>query len=148
MGHVVVDFLIRFLLLGIIFVIFKVLPSWLAVFLPLALLPFFLLTIGLGLFLALFSAIVRDISRFVALAFTFLIFICPVVYPIPKGGILAKLNLWNPLACLLDASRDIVFKGTITNPEGFFLSAALSVFIFFSGWLIFHIGQTKIAERI
>lgn len=148
MGQSIVEFLVRLGLLVLVFIIFKTVPHWETIFLPLVLLPLLLLTLGLGFILSLASGVLRDIPNVVVLATTFLMFICPVFYPVPESGIFAELSQWNPLAHLIIAARDIVFKGTISNPGGFAWSTILAVLIFLVGWKVFHIAQTKIAERI
>jgi len=148
MGEAVVDFLIRLCLLAAAFIIFKVAPHPQALFLPLVLLPLIILTLGLGLFLSLASGVVRDIPNIIIVGTTFLMFICPVAYPLPDISVFAVLNRWNPLACLIVASRDIVFTGTLSNPGGFIGSSIFAFFVFFMGLRIFHIAQTKITERV
>ena len=147
-GQAVVEFLVRLGLLVLVFAAFKVIPCWTVIFLPFMLLPLFLLTLGLGFFLSLASGVLRDTPNVIVLVTTFLMFFCPVVYPIPKTGIFAGLNQWNPLAYLITGSRDIVFKGIVSSPGGFILSSVFAILIFLIGWRVFHIAQTKIAERI
>ncbi|MDI6733703.1 MAG: ABC transporter permease, partial [Planctomycetota bacterium] len=139
-GQVIVEFLVRLGLLVVVFIIFKTVPHWQTIFLPLVILPLVLLTIGLGFVLSLASGVMRDIPNVVVLATSFLMFICPVFYPVPKGGIFADLSQWNPLAHLMNASRDIVFKGYLSNPEGFIWSTILAVLVFLVGWKVFYIA--------
>lgn len=148
MGQVIVEFLVRIGLLILVFIIFKTVPYWETIFFPLVLLPILLLTLGLGFILSLASGVLRDIPNIVVLATSFLMFVCPVFYPIPKEGFFANLSQWNPLAHLINASRDIVFKGYISNPGGFIWSTILAILVFLIGWRIFHIAQPKIAESI
>ncbi len=148
LGQVIVEFLVRLGLLVLVFIIFKTVPHWQAIFLPLVLLPLLLITLGLGFVLSLASGVMRDIPNAVVLATSLLMFICPVFYPIPKSGLFADLSQWNPLSHLMNASRDIVFKGYISNPEEFLWSTILAILVFLAGWKVFHIAQPKIAERI
>lgn len=147
-GQAIVEFLVRLGLLTVVFIIFKTVPHWQAIFLPLVILPILLLTLGLGFVLSLASGVLRDVPNVVVLATTFLMFVCPVFYPVPASGLFAELSYWNPLAHLINASRDIVFKGYISNPGEFLLSATFATLIFFIGWKVFYIAETKIAERV
>ncbi|MGA1791615.1 MAG: ABC transporter permease [bacterium] len=147
-GQPIVEFLVRIGLLVLVFIIFKTIPHWETIFLPLVLLPLFLLTLGIGFILALSSGVLRDVPNVVVLATTILMFISPVFYPIPEAGIFAELSYWNPLAHFITAARDIVFKGYISNQPGFIWSAIFAALVFFASWKVFYIAETKIPERI
>ncbi|MFC1589934.1 ABC transporter permease [Candidatus Omnitrophota bacterium] len=148
MGGAIVEFLVRLALLCVVFFIYKIFPHWTCLLLPLALMPLFLFTLGLGFILSLVSGILRDVPNIVVIMTTFLMFICPVAYPIPKVKAFVVLNQWNPLAHLISASRDLVFKGAITDPRGFIWSSIFAFLVFAIGWKIFHVAQPKIAERV
>ena len=148
MGQAVVDFLVRLILTSIVVIIFQVIPCWTVIFLPFAAIPFFLLTLGLGFFLALLNGIFRDVANVVVLLTTFLLFLSPVLYRVPDKGLLMVISRWNPLAHLLIACRDLVFSGSISNPLGFSISYLVSVLIFLFFWKFFYIVEPKIAERV
>lgn len=144
----VFEFLVRVGLLVVIFVIYKVMPSWGAFLLPLVLIPLILLTLGLGLLLALLNVLMRDIANIVTLLTAFLLFLTPVLYPAPSAGIFASLSIYNPLSALVGGARDLVIFGYISNPIQFIIASAISLFIFLISWRIFHIVEIRIAERV
>jgi len=148
MGQAIVDFGVRLILTGIVFVIFGIIPCWTVIFIPLAVIPFFLLTLGVGFFLALLNGIFRDVANIVTLFSTFLLFLLPVLYPPPAMGLLATINKWNPLAYMIQTCRDLVFIGEVSNPLGFGASSLFSFIIFLFFWRFFHIVEPKIAERV
>ncbi len=148
MGDAVVDFAVRLILTAIVFLIYNVTPAWTIVLLPLVALPVFLLTLGIGFFLSLLTAISRDIVNIVILLTTFLLFLIPVLYPAPESGLIAMVNSWNPLSHLIIACRDIALIGKISNPAGFWISSIFSLIVFLFFWRVFHIVETKIAERV
>jgi lipopolysaccharide transport system permease protein len=148
MGQAVVDFLVRLILTVVVFTIFGIIPCWTVVFIPLAVFPFFLLTLGIGFFLALLNGIFRDVANIVTLFSTFLLFLLPVLYPPPATGLLSQINSWNPLSCMIVACRDLVFAGRLSDPSGFALSSLISIILFLFFWRFFHIVEPKIAERV
>lgn len=148
MGQAVVEFIARAGLTVIVFIIYKVTPSWTVVFLPIVAIPVFLLTLGMGLFLSLLTAVFRDTINIVTLLTTFLLFLIPVLYPAPESGLFAAVNTWNPLSYLIITCRDIVLLGKITNPAGFWGSSIFSLFVFVFFWRFFHLVEPKIAERV
>lgn len=147
-GQAVVEFIVRLGLTVIVFLIYKVTPSWTTIFLPLVVIPFFLLTLGLGFLLSLLNGVFRDTVNIVTLFTTFFLFLMPVLYPTPESGLFAIINNWNPLSHLIVACRDIVFIGKFTNPAGFWYSSLFSLFVFLFCWRFFYLAETKIAERI
>jgi lipopolysaccharide transport system permease protein len=146
MAQSIYEFLIKFALVVICFFWFNFTPSWTMLLVPLALLPLLVLTVGLSLLLALLNGVMRDIGNMVSLFLMFLMFLTPVLYPIPEpSAFLFQLNF---LAPLVNAPRDLIGVGHITEPGRFLFSSALSVLIFFLAWRIFHLVETKIPERL
>ncbi|MDP1808316.1 MAG: ABC transporter permease [Actinomycetota bacterium] len=144
----IVEFLVRLSLTLAVFILFGVVPSWKIIFLPLVLVPLFLMALGLGLFLALATVLIRDVSYVVSLATNFMMFLIPILYPPLKTGIIAKITTWNPFAQLIMAPRDLVLYGTFSNTTGWLWSTLLAVASFLFFWRVFHMAETKIAERI
>jgi len=148
MGQVIFEVLVRLVLLAIVMVIFRVTPKWTVVFFPFTLLPLIVLTLGLGFFLSLLAGLLRDVANVITLATTFLMFLTPVVYPVPETGPFVALMAVNPLAWLVTASRDMVFTGYLTDPVGFAWASALAVFFFLFAWRVFHLVEPRMAERV
>jgi lipopolysaccharide transport system permease protein len=148
MGQVIFELLVRVILLAAVMIIFKVAPKWTVVFFPLVLLPLLMLTLGIGFFLSLLNVLLRDVANVVTLATTFLMFLTPVVYPLPSIGAFAALMRINPLAGLVTASRDVVVTGYLTDPAGFVWTNALAMVFFFFAWRVFHLVEPRMAERV
>ncbi|MBI4309263.1 MAG: ABC transporter permease [Candidatus Omnitrophica bacterium] len=146
MAQSVFEFLIKFVLIIVFFLVFQFSPSWNIVFLPLVLVPLVFLTVGLALILALLNGVMRDIGNIVSLLLMFLMFLTPVLYPIPgKGLLFFELNFLSPL---VNAPRDLIAFGHIQQPGHFMMAAGISLLIFLVSWRIFHLAETKIPERM
>lgn len=148
LGQSIVEFLVRLVLIIVVFIIFGVAPKWTSIFLPFVLLPLILLTLGMGLFLSLLAGVFRDTIQIVPLLTTLLLFLVPALYPVPRTGVLVTLNKWNPLSHLLIGCRDILISGSLSNPSGFLLATILSAIIFLISWRIFFLSEPRIAERV
>ena len=140
------EFLIKLFFIFLLIMIYHLPLRWEMVFLPLMVLPIVILTLGLSLVLSLVNGILRDTAQMVVLLTSFLMFLTPVLYPVPEGK--AYLFQLNPLTPLVNAPRDLIVYGTIKNPLDFGLAAILSVLIFFIAWRMFHLVETKIPERV
>ena len=147
-GEAVFGLLVRVVLLAVVLVIFQVAPKWTVVFFPFTLVPLLLLTVGLGFILSLLAVVVRDVANIVVLLTSFLMLLTPVVYPPPESGLLAVIMALNPLTGLVTAVRDMVFTGYLTDPFAFAWASVLAVAIFFFGWRAFHLGESRMAERV
>jgi len=146
MAQSVFEFLIKSVLILVFFFIFKFAPSWKIIFFPIVLLPLCFLTIGLSLLLSLLNGVMRDIGNIVSLLLMFLMFLTPVLYPVPANHfLLLKLNFLSPL---INAPREIIADGTIHQPLYFGIASVISLLIFLMAWRIFHLVETKIPERI
>jgi lipopolysaccharide transport system permease protein len=147
-GQSIVAFLIQLAFVAILFVYYWIAPSIASLLVPIIIIPIMLFTLGLGFILSLFNGVVRDIGNMLSLFLTFLMFLTPVMYAKPTTGILATLTNYNPLYYLILAPRDLILTGTITEWKGFLISSILSVIVFMVCLVVFHLTETRVAERI
>ena len=147
-GQSIVTFIIQFVFVCILFVCYWLAPSIAILLVPIVVIPLMLLTLGLGFFLSLFNGVVRDIGTMLTLFLTFLMFLTPVLYAKPTTGILATATNYNPLYYLVLAPRELVLTGTITEWGGFLVASAISVIVFIVCLVVFHLTETRVAERI
>ncbi len=148
MGRPLVSFLIQMLLVGILCIIYRIMPAPGAILIPLAILPVMFFTLGLGLLLAILNAIIRDTGNLLYIGLTLLMYLTPVLYAKPKWGILVAITKYNPMYYFVSAGRDLFLRGTIVEWQGFLASALLGVVLFFLALIVFHLTETRIAERV
>ena len=141
------EFLVRLGLLIIVFAIYRITPSWATIFLPLALIPLMLLTLGLGFLFAILNVLMRDIGNIVTLITTFLLFLTPVLYPVPPSRFFAALNILNPLSALVTGCRELVILGHIKEPQQFLSASLASLVIFLISWKVFYLAESRMPER-
>ena len=147
-GQSIVSFLIQLTLVIILFIYYKIAPSTSILLIPLFMIPIMLLTLGLGFIFSLLNGIVRDIGNILSILMTFLMFLTPILYAKPSTGILARITNYNPLYYLTSVPRELVLTGTISEWKGFLISSAISIFIFIICLIVFHLTETRVAERI
>jgi lipopolysaccharide transport system permease protein len=148
MGRPFVSFLVQLVLVVFLFVYYHFMPSMTILLLPLIIIPILLLTLGVGLILSLVNGVVRDIGNILGVLLTFLMFLTPVLYAKPTVGILADATKYNPLYYLVSAPRDLILMGRVTELNGFFVTSIISIIIFIACLFIFHLTETRVAERI
>ena len=57
-------------------------------------------------------------------------------------------NIWNPFNYLVNVPRDFIIKGDAELLNEYVFTIIFSVVLFYAGWRLFYLAQTKIAERI
>jgi len=127
-----------FVLLIALFVVKGSLP-WTVIFLPLIILPFVLLTLGLAWILSSLGVFLRDIVQPIGLSMTILLFASPVFYPVTAFP--ESMRPWlilNPLTFIIDQSRNVVIYGAIPNLFGLLLYSFVSICIFWIGYIWFQ----------
>ncbi len=147
-GQVIIDFLIRLVLVLIVYLIYGLTPSIYIIFLPLFIIPILLLTLGLGFLSAILNVIIRDTKNFISVGMDFFLFLMPIMYTIPEKGFLSKFNRYNPIYFIIDTPREIIISGKINHPLEFYLSSILALLVFLLSWFIFYVAQSKLAERM
>lgn len=119
----VIVFLLAFLLLGGS-------VSWVALFLPLILLPLLVLAIGLAWFLTSLGVYVRDVGQVTGIITTVMLFLAPVFYPLEN---LPENFRWvvqlNPLTFIIQQAREVLVWGRMPD----FVGLALYLLV---AWLV------------
>ena len=147
--HGLVDFAVRTLLIAVMFIVFAQKPHLPGLFLGLlALIPFYFFMVGLGFFLSMVTAVIRDISNIVNFASMGLMMATPVLYPITGNSLLARMNVWNPFNYFINVPRDLILQGHSNLMFGYVWCAGLACVVFYTGWRFFYFAQTRIAERV
>jgi len=148
MGKATITFLIQAVLVALLFIFYGITPSIGTLLIPIVIIPLMLLVIGLGFILSLLNAFIKDVGNGLSVIVTFLMFLTPVLYAKPKIGILAHITKFNPLYYIVSTARDLVLKGTISEPRGFLFSVIMSLLVFICCLFIFHLTETRVTERI
>ncbi len=115
------------------FIIFNGYFYWTAIFVPLVLLPFVLLTLGLAWILASLSVFLRDVGQTIGLAMTGMLFFSPVFYPIT--ALPEELRPWlmaNPLTFIIEQARSILIFGQLPDWTGLVIYSLISLL---SAWI-------------
>jgi len=147
-GESIFNFLIRIVLIGVVFAWFRVVPTWTIIFVPFVLIPLALMTVGFGFMLSIANGVFRDIGNSLTLLLTFAMFLTPVIYPPPTQWPKVLINYLNPVSPFIIATRDLITKGTLSQPDGLLYASVAGLVVFLVAWRIFHLAMSRIAERV
>ena len=142
------SFFIQLILLGILFAVYRITPQFTIIFFPLLIIPVVTLVLALGFVLSLLNGVIRDVGSILSVLLSFLMLLTPVFYVKPLTGLLAHISRINPLYYLVSVPRDIILTGFTLEWTGYILSVCMSIMALVVSILIFHITETRVAERI
>lgn len=148
LGEVTFNFGIKLVLIIGLFLWFQI-PVGLSVLIaPVALIHLVVLGTFLGLLLAPMSVLYRDITMALTLVTGLWLFITPVVYPVPTGGIFGLIVKLNPVTPLLVTTRELATTGIISDPQGFWIASVIGFVGLFIAWIVYRLGMPFVVERI
>jgi lipopolysaccharide transport system permease protein len=134
-----VTFLISFsLLLVLILVELKTIPVT-ALLIPIILLPYCILMLGISWILAALGVYLRDIQQITGTLATFLLFLSPVFYStsiLPES--FQVLIFLNPLSYVVEASRDVLIYGNLPSFGGLAIYSVVAITVAYLGNYFFR----------
>jgi len=145
---VAVPFAIQFVAALVLMVAFSVPLHWGSLLALPAAVPLVCLAVAAGLFLSLLNGLFRDVGAALPSVMQFLLFLTPVMYAKPASGLAATLATYNPLYYLVVVPRDLLLFGTTEILSGYAICSVLAVGLLALAWELFHLTETRLAERI
>lgn len=146
--QVIIDFLIRMILIFIVFILYLRLPSIYMLIFPILLIPLLLFVTGLGFLTSILQVIFKDTQHFINLFLSLFLFLMPIMYSMPAKGLLYVVNKYNPIYFLIAVPRDLMIFGKTSDIVPFIFSSISAFTIFMLGWFVFYLSQSKLAERL
>jgi lipopolysaccharide transport system permease protein len=101
-----------------------------------------------GLFVTPIGMLYQDVGKIISMGLSFLMYATPVVYAIPKTGILKTLMEANPLTPLLLTTRNLLFGHDIDYLNYYFGVMIVCIPLFFIGLVFYRISIPIIVERM
>jgi lipopolysaccharide transport system permease protein len=115
---------------------------------PLAFLGIIFFGTTVGLFVTPVGMLYQDVGKIISMGLSFLMYATPVVYAIPKTGILKTLMEANPLTPLLLTTRNLLFGHHIDYLNYYFGVMFICIPLFFIGLVFYRISIPIIVERM
>lgn len=144
------DFVISFVLLGITMAIYRFVPSWKIVFMPLFLLLATIISLGMGYLFSALNVKYRDFRYIIPFIVQFGMYISPVGFS--SDVVPIRYRFWyslNPMVGVIDGFRwSIIGKGTTIYWPGFILSIVITILIIIWGFWYFRKTEKTFADRI
>ena len=139
---------VKIILLVIFVFLFGIGFHWSLLLLPFIITGAILVGTTIGLFITPISMLYSDIAKIISIGLTFLMYITPVVYAVPREGIMRTLMEINPFTPIVLTSRNIL---TGSSPEylAYYLAVLAVCFpLFLLGLVVYRISIPIIVERM
>jgi len=127
---------------------FHVPLSWALLVAPLALALTLLVGFAAGVLLTPIGLLYHDVGRGIPILTRLWFFATPIIYPIPKTGLMAKLLPWNPATSLVMVTRDLFTGQSPTYLAPFCLVVGVGLAVFAFGLLVYRLAMPHIVERM
>ncbi len=147
-AQVLFSFVIKLAFLIGILLLFEIKISWTVLLLIFPIVGLLLAGTTIGMFLVPVGFLYKDIQNGLVITLGLLIYITPVVYPLPETGLLATLMNSNPLTPLLMTARDLLYKGAISFSKEFFIVIGITLLTTLICWIVYRLALPIIAERM
>ena len=147
MGAALFHSMISLCVLLIAFVIFNGYLHWTTVFIPLVLLPFVILTLGLAWMLAAIGVFLRDVGQLIGVVTTVMLFLAPVFYPVtavPER--LRPFIMANPLTFIIEQAREVLIWGHLPNWIGLGVYTVAATLVAWAGYALFQKTRKGFAD--
>ena len=138
----------KVLLLVVFIFAFGVGFHWSLLLLPLVLVMAVVFGTSLGLLITPIGMLYSDVSRLISMGLSLLMYITPVVYGIPKTGIMKTIMTYNPFTPFILTIRDVAVGGSPEFLNYFIGLTGLGIVLFFIGLVIYRVSIPVIVERL
>ncbi|NOS99180.1 MAG: ABC transporter permease [Phycisphaerales bacterium] len=154
-GAAFVDFLAASFMLILLVIYFHASSDWSftlrpsVLFLPVVVVTQTVLTVGLGMLLAMANLFYRDVRQVFSVIIQVWMFGTSVVYPLPHSDSwIGRLAFANPMTPIVQAYRDCLIHGRLPDAPSYLYAVAVAVIALVVGWACFHRAGFLFAERI
>lgn len=123
--------------------------SWTCIFIPVVMIPLALYCLGISFVLASVGVFFRDISQWMGLIITALLFLSPVFYPV--SALPEQYQVWmnlNPLTLIIEQMREIVIVGNMPDWLSLLKSTFFGITLCFFGYFLFQKTKKGFADVI
>ena len=138
----------KVLLLVVFIFAFGVGFHWSLLLLPLVLVMAVVFGTSLGLLVTPIGMLYSDVSRLISMGLSLFMYVTPVVYGIPKTGIMKTIMTYNPFTPFILTIRDVAVGSYPEFLNYFICLTGLGIVLFFIGLVIYRVSIPVIVERL
>ena len=115
---------------------------------PIAILGAIVFGTTLGLFITPIGMLYKDIAKIITMGLGLLMYVTPVVYAVPKEGIMKTIMEWNPFTSIILTTRDFVIGAAPIYLTYFIGIILVCIPLCLIGLVFYRISIPIIVERM
>jgi lipopolysaccharide transport system permease protein len=145
------DYVIAFVFMGVLMVIYDIVPNWNLLWIPLLSVILILSSAGIGFWMSAMAIRYRDVKFTIVYIIQIMMYLAPVVWPMSLleskiGPTAMKIYSVYPLAGVIEGFRSAIL-GTVEMPYIYILNGGISALILFvTGWMYFQRVEKYFAD--
>jgi lipopolysaccharide transport system permease protein len=147
-AQVLFSFSIKLVILILLLTVLQIPLRWTAVLLIVPASGLILLGTVIGMLLVPVGFLYRDIQHGVGVIIAPLMYLTPVVYPVPVVGILAVVMRYNPLTPFFQMIRDLLFTGIPGTWQPPVIGLAITIVLTLLVWVVYRLTLPIVTERL
>lgn len=132
----------------LVFVVFQLTPTWNVLLGLMGMVMFLLFGFTVGIWLVPLSILYRDVQKGIPIGLRLFMYLTPVIYAVPKQGLIAKLMAVNPLVPMLETTRDWLLNTQIEYLQSFILVTVIMVVFLLLGLFLYKLAMPIVIERL
>jgi lipopolysaccharide transport system permease protein len=123
-------------------------PGWGLLLFPFGIFSLILVGTAFGLLITPIGVLYSDVGRALPLLMQFLMYVTPVLFPMPKTGWASTLFALNPLSAVILTSRDLLTGVVPEMLAPFLLVNSAAVVLLLAVWVIYRLAMPILIERM
>jgi lipopolysaccharide transport system permease protein len=139
---------IKIVLLFVSLMCLGIYPGWTLIWFPLGILSLILAGTAVGLLLTPVGMLYTDIGKSLPLLMQFLMYLTPIVFPMPGSGWAALIFKINPMTPLVLTTRDWLTGFSPDYLGYFFIVNALIIALLVVVWVVYRVAMPILIERM
>ena len=139
---------VKFLLLGVFLLYYGVGLHVGLLGLPIVIAGVLVFGTAIGLLITPLGMLYKDIAKVINMGLGFVMYITPVVYAVPKEGLMKTIMELNPLTPLVMTVKDVAFGVTPVYLNVFIWLMIISIPVFLISLVLYRISIPIIVERL
>lgn len=122
--------------------------GWRLLMFPIGLISLVLVGTSIGLLLTPVGVLYTDIGKGLPLLMQFLMYLTPVIFPMPKTGFASAIYAMNPLTPVILTARDWLTGLPTGYLSGFIIVNVLALTLLIAVWIVFRLAIPILIERM
>ena len=139
---------IKIVLLLVALIYLGIYPGWSLLLFPLGVVSLILAGTAMGLLLTPVGVLYTDIGKTLPLLMQFLMYLTPVVFPMPKSGWAAVVFSINPMTPLILTTRDWLTSIPPGHTGAFTVINGLLLLLLLAVWIVYRAAMPILIERM